>query len=166
MKINYLRDLSNLLMVSLGLTAGMSAQTTVQTFSYTGSMQTFTVPSCVSSITVDVRGAQGANALDKLTTNSSGGLGGRAQAVITVTAGQVLNIFVGGVGNTNGNGGYNGGGAGGTSSAGGSCSGGPAGGGGGASDIRVGGVALTNRIIVGGGGGGAGRDYCNGSCQP
>lgn len=138
----------------------------VQTFSYTGSVQTFVVPSCVSTITLDVKGAQGANALDVLTTNSSGGLGGRAQGILTVTAGQTLSIYVGGIGNANGSGGFNGGGAGGVSTAGSSCSGGPAGGGGGASDIRVGGIALTNRVVVAGGGGGAGRDYCNGTCQP
>jgi hypothetical protein len=145
--------------------SSIHAQVT-QTFTYTGASQAFTVPACVGTITLDVRGGQGANANDRLPTNSIGGLGGRAMAVMTVTPGQVLNIYVGGVGNQNGNGGWNGGGNGGNSTAGSSCLGGPAGGGGGASDIRFGGVALTNRIIVGAGGGGAGRDYCNGTCQP
>ena len=151
--------------ISILLNTGVFAQTT-QTFSYTGSVQTFTVPPCVGTITVDVRGAEGANAVDKLVTNSTGGKGGRAQGVVTVTPGQVINIYVGGMGLVNGNGGFNGGGVGGQSSAGSSCNGGPAGGGGGASDIRIGGVALSNRVIVAGGGGGSGRDYCNGSCQP
>ncbi|MBX7240096.1 MAG: T9SS type A sorting domain-containing protein [Bacteroidia bacterium] len=137
-----------------------------QTFNYTGSVQTFTVPTGVTAITIDARGAQGANALDRLITNANGGLGGRAQGTLTVTPGQVLNIYVGGQGNTSGTGGFNGGGNGGLSNAGSSCSGGYAGGGGGASDIRAGGTALTNRVIVAGGGGGAGRDYCNGTCQP
>jgi hypothetical protein len=152
---------SNLLFYSI-----LQAQPVTQTFSYTGSMQSFTVPPCVTSITVDLRGAQGANALDKLPTNSTGGLGGRALGVMTVTSGQVLNIYVGGVGSTTGTGGYNGGGQAGNSSAGGGCNGGYAGGGGGASDIRIGGMALSNRVVVAGGGGGAGRDYCNGSCVP
>ena len=166
MKKNYVKQIFLLGCILTAFTATLLGQT-ITTFSYTGSMQTFTVPPCVGTITVDLTGAQGANAADKLTTNSTGGLGGRAQGVLTVTPGQVLNIFVGGVGNTNGNGGFNGGGAGGLSSAGsGACNGGYAGGGGGASDIRVGGIALANRVIVGGGGGGSGRDYCNGTCLP
>lgn len=168
MKKNYLQLIPILLVMACYFSQSgfrLHAQV-VQTFSYTGAVQTFVVPSCVSTITLDVKGAQGANALDVLSTNSSGGLGGRAQGILAVTAGQTLSIYVGGFGNTNGNGGFNGGGAGGISTAGSSCAGGPAGGGGGASDIRVGGVALTNRVIVAGGGGGAGRDYCNGTCQP
>jgi hypothetical protein len=138
----------------------------VQTFSFTGGQQTFTVPSCVASITIDARGAQGAQSNDRAPTNSVGGLGGRAIGVLSVVAGQVLYINVGGVGNINGSGGFNGGGAGGASTAGASCLGGPAGGGGGASDVRLGGTAISNRVIVAGGGGGSGRDYCNGTCQP
>jgi hypothetical protein len=164
MENNYIKRNFLIFLVS-GISQFCLAQVT-QTFAFTGSMQTFTVPNCVSSISLELRGAQGANAQDKLTTNSTGGLGGRATGVLAVSPGQVLNIFVGGVGNTNGSGGFNGGASGGTSTPGGSCFGGPAGGGGGASDIRVGGVALSNRLIVAGGGGGSGRDYCNGSCQP
>ncbi|MBX7243345.1 MAG: hypothetical protein K1X92_16520, partial [Bacteroidia bacterium] len=137
-----------------------------QTFNYTGSVQTFTVPPGVTAIDIDARGGEGANSLDRLTTNATAGLGGRAQGTLAVTPGQVISIYVGGQGDVNGAGGFNGGGAGGLSSAGSSCSGGFAGGGGGASDIRVGGTALTNRVIVAGGGGGSGRDYCNGTCQP
>ncbi len=150
------------LVFSLSLTIAQNSQT----FNFTGGMQTFTVPACITSITVDVRGAQGANSNDKLLTNAIGGQGGRVVGVLAVTPGQVYNIFVGGVGNISGAGGYNGGGIGGTSSAGSSCFGGPAAGGGGASDIRFGGIALGNRIVVAGGGGGSGRDYCNGTCQP
>jgi len=160
------KNLYNLfLFCALVFLSQIKAQST-QTFSFTGTVQTFTVPPCVGTLTVDVRGGEGANAADRLPTNSTGGLGGRAQGVLTVTPGQVINIYVGSAGLTNGNGGYNGGGAGGSSSAGSSCQGGFAGGGGGASDIRIGGTALANRVIVAGGGGGSGRDYCNGSCQP
>ncbi|MEI6021656.1 MAG: glycine-rich protein, partial [Bacteroidota bacterium] len=147
------------------MTQLLHAQTN-NTFNYTGAAQTFTVPSCVTTLTVDLRGGEGANAMDKLITNASGGLGARTRAILTVTPGQVLTLYVGGAGNTNGSGGYNGGGSGGLSTAGGGCNGGYAGGGGGASDIRLGGVALTDRIVVAAGGGGAGRDYCNGSCIP
>ncbi|MBK9726817.1 MAG: T9SS type A sorting domain-containing protein [Saprospiraceae bacterium] len=139
---------------------------TAATFNFTNGLQTWVVPSGVTSVDVEVWGAEGANALDRLTTNATGGLGGYSKGKLAVTPGQVLNIYVGGVGNTNGSGGFNGGGKGGNSNAGSSCFGGPAGGGGGASDIRLGGTALTDRVIVGAGGGGSGRDYCNGSCQP
>jgi hypothetical protein len=136
------------------------------TFYYTGSVQTWTVPPCVTSITVDVRGAQGANASDRLPSNATGGLGGRATGVLSVSPSQVLYIYVGGQGSPSGAGGWNGGGAGGTSSPGGGCFGGSAGGGGGMSDIRIGGTSWSNIVIAAGGGGGAGRDYCNGTCQP
>ena len=85
----------------------LTAQST-QTFNYTGSVQTFTVPACVTSLTVDVSGAKG---------GASGGNGGRVQGAMSVTPGEVLNIYVGGMGGahvTNSAGGYNGGGTGGT----------------------------------------------------
>lgn len=112
----------------------------IQTFSYTGSMQSFTVPSCVGAVTLEVWGAQGgANWV------SNDNFGGYASAEFTVTAGNVLNVYVGE--QPNGiTGGFNGGGNGESSGQ----------GGGGASDIRLGGTALTDRIIVAGGGGGAG----------
>ena len=135
-------------------------------FSHTGTMQTFTVPSGVTSLTIVASGAQGATAADRSNTNGLGGLGGSATGVLTVVPGQILNVYVGGQGQQSGAGGFNGGGTGGFGTAGSSCVGGPAGGGGGASDVRVGGTALTDRVIVAAGGGGAGRDYCNGSCQP
>ncbi len=164
MKKNH-KTLLGVTLLLFGLSHNGNAQTT-QTFSFSGASQTFTVPPCVSSITLDVRGAAGANAIDKLTTNSTGGLGGRVQAVLTVTPGQVYTLFVGGQGSTNGTTAFNGGGSGGLSIAGNGCFGGNAGGGGGASDIRFGGTGLADRIIVAGGGGGSGRDYCNGSCIP
>jgi hypothetical protein len=112
-----------------------------QTFNYTGSQQTFTVPSGVYSINVDVRGAQGGTY-----STAPGGLGGRVQSTLRVLPGQVLFVFVGQhVGNSTA-GGWNGGGTG----------VGNGRGGGGASDIRVGGNSLTDRIVVAGGGGGAG----------
>ncbi len=135
------------------------------TFNYTGGMQTFVVPPGVTEIQVEVWGAEGAAAADRLP-NEPGGLGGYASGTLSVSPGQVLNIFVGGQGDSNGAGGFNGGGPGGNGSAGSGCSGGPAGGGGGATDVRLAGTALSDRVIVAGGGGGSGRDYCNGGCQP
>lgn len=116
------------------------------TFGYTGSVQTWTVPAGVTSVTVDARGAGGGS-----NQYSNGGMGGRVQTVLSVTPGQVLEIYVGGQSGTT-SGGWNGGGNGyytfGR-------------GGGGASDIRTGGSTLADRIIVAGGGGGAGAQNCN-----
>lgn len=118
------------------------AQTT--TFDFTGSMQTYTVPSGVTLISIEAWGAQGGT--------DDGGMGGYATGMFNVTQGQTLNIFVGGQGSTvaqsqgGSAGGWNGGGRGG--------SGGMGASGGGASDVRVGGTTLNDRIIVGGGGGG------------
>jgi hypothetical protein len=120
------------------------------TFSYTGSMQTWTVPAGVTSVSVDMRGAQGGYGPSSATP----GYGGRLQCTIPVTGGEVLNIYVGGAGQNSssgsrGSGGFNGGGNGGGELN------NPAGAGGGASDIRRGGTALSNRILVAGAGGGA-----------
>jgi hypothetical protein len=139
--------IKRIVLVLLILTAGIiksKAQTTI-TYTYTGAMQTFTVPNCVNVLSFTVSGAQGqANNPQTVV----GGLGGSAYGSMTVTPGNVLNIFVGGLA------GYNGGGAAGTSA----CTTAQGGSGGGGSDIRVGGTALSNRVIVGGGGGGAGGD--------
>ena len=114
-------------------------------FTYTGSVQTWIVPPCVTSINVVVAGAKGGG--------NTGGNGARITSTLSVTPGQTLNIYVGGMGTCgNNSGGWNGGGTGFASN--------PANanynscGGGGASDIRIGGNALTNRVIVAGGGGG------------
>src|SRR6185312_14598397 len=102
--------------------------------------QTLVVPDSVSTLSVDLAGAQGGYA------GVTGGQGGRVQATLAVSAGQQLAIYVGGLGNdwtsTAGNNGANGN----FSYA----------QGGGASDIRVGGTDLTNRVVVAGGGGGTG----------
>ena len=112
-----------------------------QSFSYTGTEQTFIVPAGVRRLTVVARGGAGAAAL--------GGFPGRVYAVIRVKAGNKLYVFVGGSGE---HGGFNGGGTGGSSGSEG-YTGRP---GGGASDIRVGGDKLKDRIIVAAGGGGGG----------
>ncbi|GAB2870907.1 glycine-rich protein [Hymenobacter ruber] len=118
------------------------------TFNYTGSSQTFTVPRGVTSLQVDMAGAQGYQPCPGCYPFPSGS-GGRVQATLAVTPGQVLTIEVGGsiaTGYTTQAGGYNGGGGGASP-------------GGGATDIRIGGTALTNRVLVAGGGGGAFSTY-------
>ncbi len=123
-----------------------------QTFSFTGTEQTFTVPAGVTSVTIDASGAEGARAIDGFgNPTGAGGQGGFVRATIPMTPGETLFINVGGAGVVGGAGGFNGGGAG---------SGGASprasGGGGGASDVRQGSNALTDRVVVIGGGGGSG----------
>ncbi len=87
-----------------------------QTFSYTGSTQTFTVPAGVTSLDFDVQGAWGGQQYYYYyyTTTGSPGMGGKVTGTIPVTPGQVLAIEVGGAGQSGnsgsvGIGGYNGG---------------------------------------------------------
>jgi hypothetical protein len=133
---------------TLTLTQSTSAcEVTTSNFDYTGSMQTFTVPSGITTITIEAWGGQGAN------TNYMGGAGGYAKGDLSVTPGEVINIYVGGMGGVYSvgdqsswtSGGWNGGGLGYRYGR----------GGGGASDVRIGGTALANRVIVAAGGGGA-----------
>ena len=119
-------------------------------FNYSGGLQTWTVPVDITEVTVQAAGAQGGPGPDQ-----EGGLGFRVRGDLTVTPGDILNIYVGGQGAlmANGNvggGGWNGGG----DSRGGSGTF-ARGGGGGASDVRVGGTSLNHRVIVAAGGGGS-----------
>lgn len=117
-----------------------------QTFSYTGSDQTFVVPSGITAITVDCQGAEGG---PNQATTVLGGKGGRVVCDLTVTPGETLHITVG-QHPTNKSAGYPDGGAGGGTGI------ADAGGGAGSSDVRQGGTATANRVIIAGGGGGAG----------
>lgn len=119
-----------------------------KTFSYTGSVQTFKVPTGVKSIAVVARGAAGASATGSR--EPFGGRGGRVFAVVPVKPGETLYVSVGGAGNGSTDG-FNGGAGGGYGVH--TVSGY---GGGGASDVRADGRKLSDRIIVVGGGGGAG----------
>ncbi len=139
--------------------------TNVVKLSYTGGLQTWTVPAGVTSVTVKVWGAGGMYGSDGSGSGSSipGGYGGYARGTLAVTPGQVLTIVVGGTGgrtttmDTYAAGGYNGGGNSYCNVLGASY--GPGvGGGGGGTDVRAGGSALTNRVIVAGGGGGGGAN--------
>lgn len=130
--------------------SGVSHAQTTQTFTYTGTPQAFTVPGCVSEVTITVHGAKGS---DGYASSSPGGVGGNG-AIVTgtyaVSGGDVLTVYVGGAG-TSTAGGYNGGGFSMASQS---------NGGGGASDVRLNGTALTDRIIVAGGGGAGGNGGC------
>jgi hypothetical protein len=118
-----------------------------KSFYYTGGEQDFKVPAGVTQLKVLTRGAAGGGD-DNYEGRDIQALGGRVRAIISVTPGEKLAVFVGGEG-TQPSGGFNGGGSG----AGGRCCQGY--GGGGASDIRQGGDSLKDRILVAGGGGGA-----------
>ncbi len=130
------------------------------TFTYEDGVQTWTVPPCVSVITLNVNGAQGGyGGFDNSPICMVGGNGGSVVGTLNVVGGTVLNIYTGGQGTFGvmaqpGAGGWNGGGNGFYVHS--QYSGG---GGGGASDVRIGGNALANRVVVAGGGGGAGCDH-------
>lgn len=125
---------------------GSQALASPQTYSYTGAAQLYVVPAGVTSINVELRGAQGGS-----TGSGVGGTGAVITATLAVTPGESIQINVGGSGDT---GGWNGGARGGA-------------GGGGATDIRRPafstvsscafdlGCALSDRVLVAGGGGGA-----------
>ncbi|WP_244928879.1 glycine-rich protein [Nocardioides sp. W7] len=108
----------------------------------------WTVPTGVTSVTVDLVGGKGADNSIAL-----GGLGAHVTGTLSVTPGEVLRVTVGSDGGYR-FGGANGGGWGG----GGAASGGGGAGyaGGGATDIRIGGAGLEHRVLVAGGGGGTG----------
>ena len=130
-----------------------------QRFDYTGQRQTFTVPTNVTWLTVDALGASGASGEFLPRIGIEGPNGGRVYAVIPVTPGEKLAVFVGGEGSEM-SGGFNGGGNGGGASYDCYCYGY---GGGGASDIRRGGDRLRDRVLVVGGGGGQGGRGSNSS---
>lgn len=141
MKPFYSSKLFILLAICLGLFTGINAQT-VTNFSYTGSGQTYTVPAGCTLISFDVIGAKGGGS-----NYGNGGAAGRVQGMMTVTPGQVLNVYVGNVGaGVGGPGGGNGtgyfGGIGSTYG----------GAGGGCSEIQISG---TRVVVAGGGGGGS-----------
>ncbi|NBV91639.1 MAG: hypothetical protein EBR91_05685, partial [Flavobacteriia bacterium] len=116
-------------------TAGMGGGN-AQNFSFTGGVQTYTVPAGVTQLTVDARGAGGGVGPGG---GAQAGTGGRIQGTISVSPGQVLTIVVGGAG---GNSQYNRSGS---------------GGGGFTGILDAGGNHL---ISAGGGGGSAGNEGC------
>jgi len=145
-------------------TATRTVEVYQSVFNYTGSAQTFTVPTDVTSISVDAYGASSSVSSGNYAGYCGSGYqakGGRVQTSLSVTPGQTLYIYVGGMSVycysgsnnclplSNQAGGWNGGGNGsGNGEA-----------GGGATDIRLGGTSMSDRVIVAGGAGGAGS-YC------
>lgn len=95
-----------------------------------GSIQSFTVPACVTSVTVEAWGAQGGS-----TSNTNGGLGAYIKGAFSVSGGEVLRVLVGQQGEAG-------------SSGHGNC-----GGGGGGSFVTR---SNNQPMVVAGGGGGAG----------
>lgn len=133
------------LAICIALLAGGSVAfgaPTLVTFTYTGAVQTFVVPSGVTRLTLEAWGAQGGTNNPSFSANE----GGYATGVLPVTPGETLQIYVGGR-PSDVSPGFNGGGAGHTGGA----------GGGGASDIRQGGASLADRVLVAAGGGGGGE---------
>ena len=67
--------------------------TFIQTFNYTGALDTFVVPAGVTSLTIEAYGAQGG-----FDGSTAGGLGGYAIGDIAVVPGSYMYIYVGGKG--------------------------------------------------------------------
>ena len=123
-------------------------------FAYTGTVQTYSIPAGVTSITVTAAGAQGGQSGTGTSASSyAPGQGGLIVSTVSVTPLSTLYVYVGGAGrsgqNTN-KGGFNGGGDASYDSFMQSWGGG----GGGASDVRTVLGSLPSRVVVAGGGGG------------
>jgi len=117
--------------------------TQTYTFSYTGSEQSLTVPSGVTSITVDLRGAGGGSQ----GAAGAGGTGGKTTGTLSVTSGDVIKIVVGGAGKLSTGAAYGGGGYY-------TAGNGNGGGGGGYSGLFATSVSFANSLAIAGGGGG------------
>lgn len=140
--------------VLIGPGAANAAEQT-ETFVYTGAAQSFLVPAGVCAVTVNMYGAEGADAGGSIVA----GKGGRTTATIAVTPGESLGVYVGGT--PTGDeilGGFNGGGDAGI----GTNNESRGEGGGGGSDVRQGGSELSDRVVVAGGGGGRSNGSGNG----
>ena len=135
-------------MVCLGfLIPGAHAQTS--TFSFTGSVQYYTVPAGATSISIDASGAKSGPGY-----YNNVGRGGRVQATVNVSPAQVYSVYVGNVGTTGPNTGtYGTNGFAGHISGNGATSSYSTGSGGAGTEIWFSGTPL---IIAGGGGGGGG----------
>jgi hypothetical protein len=85
---------SNIISASTSGGGGGSGTTTFNASSTgnTGTIQTWTVPTCVTQITIEAYGAQGGINMNM---NNPGGLGAKMSGTFTVIPGQVLSILVG-----------------------------------------------------------------------
>src|SRR5690349_7417783 len=117
--------LARLLFLLASLRSVCGASSTLTLTTVTTTLQSYTVPTGVDTMYVDMCGARGGS----MNTFSYGGNGARVQATFSVTPGTVYNYFIGGraADTTTPTGGLNGGGNGGTTYG---------HGGGGATDIR------------------------------
>jgi hypothetical protein len=151
-----------------GLSISLFSAAQVVTFNYSDSIKSYTIPACVDSIKIEVKGAQGG--YSNYGSGRNGGLGADITGTYIVTSpGQVLNILAGGMGvlNAAASGGMqlNGGGGGGSFVwrqsdstliiA--------AGGGGGANSCSF--TAGGNGLATLGGSGLGGISYCGASCD-
>lgn len=111
----------------------LEAKTQTVTFSYTGNVQSFTVPQ--GAVDISIRAAGGSGGSSDFG-GGAGGLGADVYGEFLVTPGQTYNIVVGqaGTGNTFG------------------------GGGGGGTFVYSGDIGNSGLLVAAGGGGGAGRD--------
>lgn len=124
---------------------------TVVNFPFTGGAQSWTVPNCVTSITITAGGAQGGNAIDGPGGGAvPGGEGAVVTATIPVNPGDIIDMTVGGQGGLGTALGFNGGGSGFFSSDGSLANASASGGG--STNVSVNG----SPIIIAAGGGGAG----------
>ncbi|HRY82592.1 MAG TPA: hypothetical protein P5232_02745, partial [Candidatus Moranbacteria bacterium] len=135
-----------------------------KTFSYTGGVQSFTVPAGVAALGITANGAGGGNSSSG---GSSGGAGGLSTGTLPVTPGTTYYILIGGAGATGSSGGATGGYGGGGNGTSTGTGGWHAGAGGGMTWLSTyntfaGGTPL---IVAGGGGGGSGynAEYSGGT---
>lgn len=158
----FLLSVAILVAVPLGLVwfAASNTDTVTTSFSFTGSPESYLVPSGICRLRIQAVGAAGGES----GTAGTPGTGAEAIAIVPVRPGERLVVRVGGDGGaadrlTPGDGGWNGGGDGGKAVEETDGHPGRAGsGGGGATDVRRGGDGLQHRILVAGGGSGsAGR---------
>ena len=110
-----------------------------QTFGASGSIASFTVPDCVTALTVEAWGAQGGT--------FEGGKGARMKGLVTVISGETLNVAVGMQGTVD------------------TCGGGVATGGGGGGSFVWRATDPTLPLMVAGGGGGGNGNWGNVSCR-
>jgi titin len=88
-------------LVALPQAATAGPTTVTKTYSYTGSIDTFTVPAGISALTITVVGAEGGNGgADATPAPAAGGYRGVVTGTLAVTPNQVLTVAVGRHGST------------------------------------------------------------------
>jgi uncharacterized repeat protein (TIGR01451 family) len=152
------------LVTPAGAATGQKAE-----FAYTGSIQTWTVPDGVHTVTVDVVGGAGGDGTNPSSCAGTGGAAGWVDVDVPVDPGDSLDLWVADGGHLDGAGGRGAGGdlmAGGAGGGAGSGASRNGGGGGGASAIWLGGMHTDDHLLVvaGGGGGGGGKGGVDTMC--